>query len=243
MRVADRRARSTFWLDDAIVDRWGPWLGRYSQGTAALAIYLVLARHAGRDGESWPSVARLALHGGCPQPAVRRALHLLELAGLVAVYASEDAETGALRSNTYVLLTPPEEPPELGTDPATWPEVERERITVRLGADGRRMVEDWRDQQNARSTPCEKQQGGYCEKQQGAPAKNRRARARPLSDEGLPSEGQHTEGARPHDWLARIAWCTNDDPHRPPSISIEQCAASPRSAKAIERYRENGRRR
>lgn len=171
------------------MDRWAPWLGRYPSGTAAIACYVALARHAGRDGESWPSVARLAASLGVSGRTARRALTLLELAGLVAVYQSIDANDGRQRSNTYVLLTPPAALPELSRDAGEWPEPERARVSVRLGNDGRRMVEDWREGQNARSTPGQKRQGGPGQKRQGPPDKNDRARARVLSTEGKPKEG------------------------------------------------------
>lgn len=192
VKIGDRRRRSTFWLDDDFIDRWAPWLGRYPSGTAAIACYVALARHAGRDGESWPSVARLAASLGVSLASARRGLVLLELAGLLAVYESIDAKDGRQRSNTYVLLTPPAAFPVLSLDPKAWPEPERRRVTVSVAGDGRRMVEDWRANQNARSTPYQKREGGPYQKREGGAIENDRARARDLLTEGKHSEGPAT---------------------------------------------------
>lgn len=238
MRVADRRSRSTFWLDDAIVDRCGPWLGRFSMGTAALAVYMVLARHAGRDSEAWPTVARLASQAGCKERTVQTALRLLELAGLIGVYASTDGETGKPTTNTYVLLAPPKELPSLSLDPSMWKRVERERVTVRTGADGRRFVAEWQDNQGRNictPTPAES----------APPPRNICApRARPRSSEGKPSEGQGpSDDQKPHDWGLRLAWCQDLD-NRPPGWSVERCATELLvTDKQLKVYRPDGRRR
>jgi hypothetical protein len=130
VKIGDRRRRSTFWLDDDFIDRWAPWLGGYPSGTAAIACYVALARHAGRDGESWPSVARLAASIGLKERAAQMALRLLEHAGLVVVYLSVDAETHKPRTNTYVLVTPPATFPELPRAAKDWPDLERRRVEV-----------------------------------------------------------------------------------------------------------------
>lgn len=230
MRIADRRSRSTFWLDDAFVDRCGPWLGRYPGGTAALAIYTVLARHAGRDSEAWPSVARLALYAGCSQSTVRRALHLLELGGLVAVFVSVDGATGSMRSNTYVLLTPPADFPQLAEDPKDWPAVDRDRVSVRLGGDGRRMVEDWRASQRESMTPCHGDRGAPTAGDRG-PLSQTTGDARATDQlEGNLGEGPSPQRAKERTLserraAAKLAWAT-DDPARPAHITAELWATT-----------------
>ena len=50
MNTHDCRGRRTFWIDDRIVDKFAPAMARYRSGTTALAVYMVLARRADREG-------------------------------------------------------------------------------------------------------------------------------------------------------------------------------------------------
>src|SRR5215210_4491355 len=52
----EHRGRGAFWIDDRIIDQYGPLLEQFPFGADALAVYAVLARRASRDGESWERV-------------------------------------------------------------------------------------------------------------------------------------------------------------------------------------------
>ncbi len=80
-RTRDRRSRQTFWIDDRVIDDFGPVMRRYPFGAAALAVYAVLARRADRDGDSWPGLSLIAAESGTSVRTVHKALRLLELLG------------------------------------------------------------------------------------------------------------------------------------------------------------------
>lgn len=139
----DRRRRHTFWIDDRVIDDFAPAMGRYPFGSAALAIYAVLARRADRDGESWPRLRSIAEQAATSERTVRRALHLLELLGLVEVTACYESGSQRQTSNLYTLLTPPEVLPELDPDPAQWPSPARRNLVV-VGGNRSQIVADAR---------------------------------------------------------------------------------------------------
>src|SRR5215207_10248707 len=116
-----RRGHSAFWIDDRVIDQFGPLLGLYPFGADALAVYAVLARRADRDGESWERVKPMARLAATKERTFQRCIRLLELLGLVAVDSCYFAGTNIQTSNRYILLTPPHEPPHVDLDPATWP--------------------------------------------------------------------------------------------------------------------------
>lgn len=192
MRIADRRSRSTFWIDDGFIDRCGPWLGRFPCGTVAIAAYVALARHADRAAEAWPSVASLASLIGAGRRSTQYALQLLELGGLIAVLESYDAATDKRLTNTYVLLDLPERFPELSVKPDEWPAAERKRVRVHVGRDGRRMIEDartTRKEQNTCSEGCTICTGDCAACARGG-CRICTLRARDDLSEGKPIEGQ-----------------------------------------------------
>lgn len=197
MRVADRRSRSTFWLDDAFIDRCGPWLGRFPCGTVAIAVYVALARHADRSAEAYPKLSSLARWVGSSRSGVQRALRLLELGGLIAVLESYDVETDKQLSNTYVLLTPPEDFPELSVKWDEWPDPERRRVQIVIGGDGRRQILDGRENKNTRSGGSTGDTGEGLQVTPPLPTGDTH-RARDLLSEGKPIEGQ---GGRSPDGL------------------------------------------
>ena len=132
-RTRDRRTRHTFWIDDRIVDTFGPVMGRYPFGATALAVYAVLARRADRDGDSWPSLDLIAGESGAGRRTVHKALRLLELLGLVEIASCYEQGSQRRTSNLYTLLTPPEEPPEIEPDPEKWPPPARRTLLVSKG--------------------------------------------------------------------------------------------------------------
>jgi hypothetical protein len=132
-RTRDRRSRQTFWIDDRVIDDFGPAMSRYPFGAAALAVYAVLARRADREGDSWPSLSLIAAESGACARTVHKALRLLELLGLVAISACYERGSRRQTSNLYTLLTPPDEPPELDPDPEKWPPPARRSVLVGTG--------------------------------------------------------------------------------------------------------------
>jgi hypothetical protein len=135
-RTTDRRRRHTFWIDDRIVDTFGPVMGRYPFGATALAVYAVLARRADRNGDSWPSLDLIAGESGAGRRTVHKALRLLELLGLVEIASCYEQGSQRRTSNLYTLLTPPEEPPEIEPDPEKWPPPGRRTLLVGKGNRG-----------------------------------------------------------------------------------------------------------
>src|SRR5215218_488986 len=134
VRTHDQRSRNTFWIDDRVVDEFAPVMGRYPFGATALAVYAVLARRAGRDGDSWPSLGLLAAESGSSTRTVHKALRLLELLGLVRIATCYERGSQRQTSNLYTLLTPPEEPPEIDPDPDKWPPAVRRSVLVNKGS-------------------------------------------------------------------------------------------------------------
>lgn len=132
-RTRDRRSRRTFWIDDRVVDEFGPVMGRYPYGAAALAVYAVLARRADRDGDSWPRMRAIAEQAGLSPRTVQRAIQLLEVLGLVEVATCYEQGTNRQTSNLYTLLAPPEAAPAIDLDPGAWPEPSRRTFLVRAG--------------------------------------------------------------------------------------------------------------
>jgi hypothetical protein len=129
----DRRSRQTFWIDDRIIDMFGSVMGQYPFGAAALAVYAVLARRAGRDGDSWPSLDLIADESGSSPRTVHKALRLLELLGPVEIAACYERGSRRQTSNLYTLLTPPERPPEVDPDPEKWSPPTRRSLLVNSG--------------------------------------------------------------------------------------------------------------
>lgn len=145
-RIRDKRTRNTFWIDDRLVDQFGPIFGRYPFGHAVLSVYAVLARRADRDGESWEKVRSMAALAGTSERTFQRCIRLLELLELVEIQSCFLENTSVQTSNLYTLLTPPAEPPDVDPDPKKWPAAVRAVAYVSKGAN-RRVVAD------ARPTP------------------------------------------------------------------------------------------
>src|SRR5215213_8771298 len=132
-RTTDRRRRHTFWIDDRVIDCFAPVMSRYPFGAAALAVYIVLARRADRDGHSWPRLELIANESGNSERTVQRAIRLLEVLGLVEVALCYEQGSNRQTSNLYTLLTPPDSLPEIDPDPERWPPPNRSTLLVRDG--------------------------------------------------------------------------------------------------------------
>jgi hypothetical protein len=101
--IVDHRKPGWFWMHNAIIDHYGPRLR-----PIALAVYMCLARHANKHGESIPSKRSIAAEIGCSETAVTAAIKLLssEEIGLLTVTARNSAQ-GDPTSNLYTLMEPP----------------------------------------------------------------------------------------------------------------------------------------
>ena len=117
LQTSERRNRNTFWIDDRVINQYGPLLERFPFGADALAVYAVLARRADRDGESWERVRSMARLAATKERTFQRCIRLLELLGLVAVESCYFEGTNVQTSNRYTLLTPPREPPDIDPGP------------------------------------------------------------------------------------------------------------------------------
>jgi hypothetical protein len=131
-RTFDRR-RHTFWIDDRVIDCFAPVMSRYPFGAAALAVYIVLARRADGEGDSWPRLKLIANESGNSERTVQRAIRLLEVLGLVEVALCYEQGSNRQTSNLYTLLTPPDLLPEIDPDPDQWPPPNRRTLLVRSG--------------------------------------------------------------------------------------------------------------
>jgi hypothetical protein len=154
-RPRDRRARNTFWIDDRIVDEVAPVMARYSAGAAALLVYVVLARHADRQGESWPGLATIASEAGISSRTAQRAIRLLEVLGLVEVTTCYEEASHRQTSNLYTLLTPPTQLPSVDPDERRWPPPQRRTLWIRRGPRGDAVATARGSGGDARAiTPC-----------------------------------------------------------------------------------------
>ena len=71
-------------------------------GHVATIVYLVLARHADKDGYCWPGVDTIAVEGGMSPRSVSNGTAILTKAGMVTKH-KRTASTGATQSNGYRL--------------------------------------------------------------------------------------------------------------------------------------------
>jgi hypothetical protein len=147
----ERPSRNTFWIDDRVIDQYGPLLERFPFGADALAVYAVLARRADRDGESWERVKPMARLAATKERTFQRCIRLLERLGLVAVESCYFEGTNVQTSNRYTLLTPPPEPPDIDSDPARWPPPVWPVVFVSKGAN-RSHVADARPRQSSNAS-------------------------------------------------------------------------------------------
>lgn len=97
--ITDERRPSWCWIDNDVIDTYGPVIG-----PNAIAVYLVLARHANNDTrQAWPSFATIARMAGISRPTAIKAIGRLVDAGLIAV-AKRGSGYGDWDSNAYTLL-------------------------------------------------------------------------------------------------------------------------------------------
>jgi hypothetical protein len=89
--VVDKRQKVTTTLDNELIDRED--ISIYAKG-----VYMVLARHEGKDHTSWPSTETISKKAGIHHTTVEKAIKELESLNIVAVQRRRGA------ANRYVLL-------------------------------------------------------------------------------------------------------------------------------------------
>lgn len=101
--LRDRRTEKRYFLDNVIIDHYGPIIGAYG-----IAVYNVLVRHSNADTgmDSWPSHKTIAHRAGCSVAKVKEVIsQLVELKLIVALARFE--KDGGQTSNEYWILEPP----------------------------------------------------------------------------------------------------------------------------------------
>lgn len=100
--VRDHRQPGWFWASNEMIDQAGAELGPYG-----IAVYMALARWAGKDGTCYPSIATIAKKLGCSSNKVRESLKNLTEAGWIKIEKRTDGKRH--QSNLYILLPPPQD--------------------------------------------------------------------------------------------------------------------------------------
>jgi hypothetical protein len=95
--LTDKRRTYTFYVDDAVLDVFGPRIGVYG-----IAVYTLLARHA-KHKQSFPSYKHIMKQLGIGRMTVWRTMDLLIKEGLIHKEQRESTQ-GDLTSNLYTLL-------------------------------------------------------------------------------------------------------------------------------------------
>jgi hypothetical protein len=109
--IRDRRQKHWFYVDDAVIDVHANALGPFG-----LALYMILVRHADKNGQSFPSLSHLQkMLGDASRNTVKKYLGLLVERGLVA-YTRRDDPQGDQSSHLYTLLPVSKSPPQEGTN-------------------------------------------------------------------------------------------------------------------------------
>lgn len=112
--VRDHRRPGWFWVGNEIVDVFSHRLGSDGKplGALGLALYMVLARYANRDGRCHPSLTRLADDLCLSRPTVIKYLQKLEEIGMILKTTRTVLGSDENDSNEYILLdTKPEDVP------------------------------------------------------------------------------------------------------------------------------------
>lgn len=95
--LTDQRRTYTFYVDDAVLDVFGPRIGAYG-----IAVYTLLARHA-KQKESFPSYRHIMKQLGISRMTLWRTIDVLIKEGLIQKKQRESTR-GDLTSNLYILM-------------------------------------------------------------------------------------------------------------------------------------------
>jgi DNA-binding MarR family transcriptional regulator len=97
--VRSLRNQGWAWFDYAVLDTHGPKIK-----AAGIAVYMVLARHAGNETQqAFPALQSIAAKTGMSDRQVKRVLKTLADEGLISIEPQHDAD-GRQLSNLYTLL-------------------------------------------------------------------------------------------------------------------------------------------
>lgn len=96
--VRDARKPGWFYLDDAMIDHYGPIVGAVS-----IAVYAALARFANKDGQAFPAHKTLGDALDLSRNTVKAALRRLEDAKLITVDQQTDESGHPIDVNIYTL--------------------------------------------------------------------------------------------------------------------------------------------
>jgi len=110
--IRDRRDKHWFWIDDAVIDQHAAAIG-----PMALALYVVLVRHADKAGKLYPSMRRLEHILGTSRPTIRKHLQILVTSGLIT-HTQRTSDDGRDTSSLYTILSPPHTDGEMPDDGA-----------------------------------------------------------------------------------------------------------------------------
>jgi len=94
--LKDGRRTYTFYLDDEVIDTFGPKIGAYG-----VAVYALLARHA-KHSQCFPSYTRIQKQLGLSRQTVWRTIDCLVREGLIH-REQRNSQQGDLDSNLYTL--------------------------------------------------------------------------------------------------------------------------------------------
>lgn len=138
--VVDERRPGWCWVDNDVIDKFGPILG-----PNAMAVYLVLARYANKDTrKAWPSFTTIAKLAGISRPTAIKAIGKLIDAGLVSS-EKRGSGYGDWDSNSYTLLPINEQDSLLGGKrplPPSKPDLPRVVKDVYQGGKGGLLEQD-----------------------------------------------------------------------------------------------------
>jgi hypothetical protein len=101
MPPATHHSRARFWVQDVLIDQYGARIG-----ANAIAVYCILARHADRAGQAYPSKRTIADKTGLAKRTVDAAITKLMVHGLIQSRSRKMA-SGKVTSNMYVLVNIP----------------------------------------------------------------------------------------------------------------------------------------
>ena len=96
--IRDRRPAFWFWMDNALLDEYGPRIGAYG-----IAVYACLAHYADGKGQAFPSFRTMSNLLRISQATLLRSLRCLEEEGLIVREQRQNAQ-GDKDSNIYTLL-------------------------------------------------------------------------------------------------------------------------------------------
>jgi hypothetical protein len=104
IRIRDKRTEKRYFIDNVIIDHYGPTIGVYG-----IAVYNVLVRYSNADTgrDSWPSHRRIAYNANCSVAKVKEVIKQLAELGLVKIVYRYNAVTKSQTSNEYLILEPP----------------------------------------------------------------------------------------------------------------------------------------